>query len=221
MVFNKTPLMLAAVAGNATLIRELLSAGADAEAIDHYGCTAWLSALEWALHDREFVSKQFSTVHELLAPSYMSLKVEDRLVKLDSRQGEFLLFSIFLSLLHKRFNSKYVNMASLNAVTLAERCSLLPDNIVPGYRKKRTYISGLLSKNEAGSQNPYCKKLFRRERQGWYVLNPKLAVQHREEWIDIYQHAGIDLIAHMGPEGEEAYRSMIAYVLGDRGQKEG
>jgi hypothetical protein len=217
MVFNKTPLMLAAVAGNAALIRELLAAGADAEAIDHYGCTAWLGALEWALQDREFTSKQFSSVHELLAPSYISLKVDERLVKLDSTQGEFLLFSIFLSLLHKRFNSKYINMASLNAVTLAEMCSLLPDNIVPGYRKKRTYISGLLSKNEAESQNPYCKKLFRRERQGWYVLNPKLSVQHKEKWVDIYPYAGIDLIAHMGPEGEEEYRSMIAYVLGDRG----
>lgn len=99
----------------------------------------------------------------------------------------------------------------------AKRCSLLPDNIVPRYRKKRTYISGLLSKNESDSQNPYCKKLFRSERQGWYVLNPKLSVQHSEKWVDIYPYAGIDLIAHMGPEGEEGYRSMIAYVLGDRG----
>ncbi len=220
MIFNKTPLMLAAVAGNAALIRELLAAGADAEAIDHYGCTAWLGALDWALHNREFASKQFTSVHELLAPSYISLKVEDRLVKLDSSQGEFLLFSIFLSLLHKRFNSKYVAMASLNAVTLAESCSLLPDSIVPGYRKKRTYISGLLSKNEEESQNQYGRRLFRRERQGWYVLNPKLAVRHREDWRDIYQHAGIDLIAHMGPEGEEAYRSMIAHVLSDRGEKD-
>ena len=63
-------------------------------------------------------------------------------------------------------------------------------------------------------------RLFRRERQGWYVLNPKLAVRHREEWRDIYQHAGIDLIAHMGPEGEEAYRSMIAHVLSYHGEKD-
>jgi hypothetical protein len=218
-VFNKTPLMLAAIVGNAALIRELLAAGADTEAIDHYGCTAWMGALEWALQDREFASKQFSSVHELLAPSYISLKIEDRLVKLDSSQGEFLLFAIFLSLLHKRFNSKYVAMVSLNAITLVERGSLLLDSIVPEYRKKRTYISGLLSKNEAESPNPYSRKLFRRERQGWYVLNPKLAVRQGEEWRNIYQHAGIDLIAHMGPEGEEAYRSMIAHVLSYHGEK--
>ncbi len=158
-------------------------------------------------------------MHELLAPSYISLKIEDRLVKLDSSQGEFLLFAIFLSLLHKRFNSKYVAMVSLNAITLVERGSLLLDSIVPEYRKKRTYISWLLSKNEAESPNPYSRKLFRRERQGWYVLNPKLAVRQGEELRNIYQHAGIDLIAHMGPEGEEAYRSMIAHVLSYHGEK--
>ncbi|OGW45610.1 MAG: hypothetical protein A2078_03060, partial [Nitrospirae bacterium GWC2_57_9] len=50
-VFNKTPLMLAALAGNAALIRELRDSGADVELTDNYGITAWHGALQRALQD--------------------------------------------------------------------------------------------------------------------------------------------------------------------------
>jgi hypothetical protein len=53
------------------------------------------------------------------------------------------------------------------------------------------------------------------------VLNPKLAVLFRDEWVDLYRHAGIDLIARMAPEGEEAYRALIAHLVGDRGENPG
>jgi hypothetical protein len=152
-------------------------------------------------------------VHEALAPSHMSLKIDDRLVKLDSQQGEFLLFAVIFAVLHKRFNDRFPGLAPINAVALAEMIALLPDGIVSGYRKKRTYISGLMSKNEANSSNPYCRKLFMRVRQGWYVVNPKVAVLHKDEWIDIYRHAGIDLIAHMWPEGSDAYHARIQPLL--------
>jgi hypothetical protein len=84
-IFNKTPLILAAGAGNAALIRELLVAGADAELTDNYGLTAWQGALQRAAQDRKFASDVFPAVHEILAPSSASLRVDNRLVKIDSR----------------------------------------------------------------------------------------------------------------------------------------
>lgn len=213
--FNKTPLMLAALAGNAALIKELLSAGADAELSDNYGLTAWQGALQRASHDEKFSSERFIGVHELLGPSSVSLKVDDRLIKLDSMQGEFLLFHLFLTALRNRMNMKYFELVTLNAPELARMAGLLPDSVLPGYRKKRSYISSLLSKNELGSDNPYNKKLFVRKRTGKYILNPKIAVLQGEDWIDIYRHANVGLFADKDSEAGRHINSVVQFLLSE------
>lgn len=214
-VFNKTPLMLAAGAGNTALIRELLAAGADTELTDNYGLTAWQSALQRVTQDKKFASDLFPAVHEMLAPSSVSLKVDSRLIKIDNRQGEFLLFHIFLAVLRNRINYQIYDYVPLTAVVLTEIAASLPDSVIPDYRKKRAYISALLSKNETASANPYCKKLFRRKRTGNYVLNPKLAIRLKEEWVDIYRHANIDLISNIGSESGEHFRAIIRSLISD------
>jgi hypothetical protein len=214
-VFNKTPLMLAAGAGNAALIRELLAAGADTELTDNYGLTAWQSALQRVPQDKKFASDLFPAVHEMLAPSSVSLKVDNRLIKIDNRQGEFLLFHIFLAVLRNRINYQIYDYVPLTAVVLTEIAASLPDSVIPDYRKKRAYISALLSKNETASANPYCKKLFRRKRTGNYVLNPKLAIRLKEEWVVIYRHANIDLISNIGSESGEHFRAIIRSLISD------
>jgi hypothetical protein len=214
-VFNKTPLMLAALAGNGMLLKDLLSAGADTELTDNYGLTAWQGALQRAAQDATYASASFSAVHEILAPSSVSLKADDRLVKLDSLQGEFLIFHIFLVELHRRLNRKYSAFVTLTAPELSEIVSLLPDSILPDYRKKRAYISALLSKNEVNGSNPYCKQLFKRKRTGKYVLNPKLAIRRKEDWTDIYSRANIELVSNIGSRVDEFFPSVIRSLLSD------
>ncbi len=204
-VFNKTPLMLAAAAGNAALVRELLSAGVDADLTDNYGMTAWQGAIERALQDKKFASDQYPGIHALLATGSLSLKADDKLIKIDGSQGEFLLFHIFFALVHRQLSSKYPVEVPIKAVMLADMIAALPDSVTPAYRRKRAYISSLLSKNETVSTNPYGKKLFKRTRTGWYILNPKLSLRVKDEWIDVYRHAGIGLmstIARASGEGE-------------------
>lgn len=214
--FNKTPLMLAAEAGNSALVKELLNSGADAELVDNYGRTSWQGALLRAMHDKEYAVKQFPMVHELLAPSYISLRIDDRLIKLDAKQGEFLLFHIFFALFHFQMNrSKYAIEAPIKASYLTEMIELLPESVIPAYRKKRAYTSSLLSKNETDGTNPYGRKLFKRKRTGWYVLNPKMSILRKDEWIDIYRHAGLGLIEEVGRDTGERFQAMIAYVRGE------
>ena len=213
IVFNKTPLMLAANTGNTALIQELTAAGAATELTDNYGLTAWQSALQRASQDKKFASEFFPGVHEMLAPSSVSLKADDRLIKIDSRQGEFLLFHIFFSVLRHRINHQTYDNVPLSAVVLATIVSSLPDSAIHEYRKKRAYISALLSKNEIDSTNPYGKKLFRRERTGRYILNPKLAIRIKENWIDIYRHANIELISNIGSESGKHFHATIRSLM--------
>ncbi len=209
-IFNKTPLMLAAVAGNAALVRELLASGADGELADNYGLTAWQGALQRAMQDKKFATDLFPAVHELLTQGSVSLKADDRLIKIDASQGEFLLFNIFFAIMHTRLNNRYADLVPVKAVELADMIAGLPDSVIPAYRKKRAYISSLLSKNETISTNLYGKKLFKRVRTGWYIINPKLDLRRKEEWVNIYRHANIDLILDIAPE---RFRVMVQSML--------
>ncbi|MEW6738533.1 MAG: UvrD-helicase domain-containing protein [Nitrospirota bacterium] len=210
--FNATPLMLAARAGNIALIKELLSAGADMDLTDNCGLTAWQAALQKAILDKKFASSVFPQINELLAPSSVSLKVEDRLIKLGSSQGEFMLFHIFFALLPHRFNHLSAHAIPLTAVQLSEIAALLPDIVIAEYRKKRQYISGLLSKNETDSTNPYSRKIFKRKRTGYYILNPAIQIRQKDEWLDIYKFAGIELIGRIVSDDESSYQSFLLYL---------
>lgn len=210
--FNKTPLMLAALAGNAPLVRELITNGANAELTDNYGLTAWQAALYRATHEEKFAIELFPTVHEMLVPSSLSLKADDRLIKIDARQGEFLLFHLFFSSLRNRINFRKIHFVPLTAVILSEAVAPLPDSVIPDYRKKRSYISALLSKNEMESASPYGKKLFRRKRTGHYILNSKLAIRRDEEWVDLYRYASIDFMIQTG-EGGEFFQEVECFLM--------
>lgn len=214
-MFNKTPLMMAAIAGNAELIEHLLAAGADTELTDNYGMSAWQSALQRTIDDKKFMSELFPAVHELIAPGTVSLKSDDRLLKIDSKQGEFLIFHIFFASFRQRINSGYAEIVPLTAVNIANILASLPDSVIPAYRKKRAYVSALLSKNETGSTNPYGRKLFRRKRTGHYILNPKLSIRKKEDWIEIYQHANIELITMTAERGDEQFRAEVLSLISD------
>jgi hypothetical protein len=210
--FNSTPLMLAARAGNIALIKELLSAGADRDLTDNCGLTAWQAAIQKAILDKKFASSVLPQINEMLAPSSVSLRVEDRLIKLDSSQGEFMLFHLFFALLPHRFNHLPAHALSLTAVHLSEIAALLPDSVIAEYRKKRQYISGLLSKNETDSTNPYSRKIFKRKRTGYYILNPSIQIRQKDEWLDIYKFAGIEFMGRIVLDDESSYQSFLLYL---------
>jgi hypothetical protein len=209
-MFNTTPLMLAASAGNDSLVRELLARGANVDLTDNYGRTAWQFALARVAHEKKFAAEQFPRVHELLAPGSVSLKVEDRLIKIDASQGEYLLYQLFFALLHDRLNSSLIDRVALTAVKLADMIESLPDGVSPAYRRKRQYLSSLLSKNEIDSTNPYGRKLFIRLRTGYYILSPKLSVLHKEEWVTLYRYAGLDLLEKSAMIVDEHFKEVVS-----------
>jgi hypothetical protein len=182
---------------------------------DNYDLTAWQWALQRAMKDGKFASESFPGVHEMLAPSSVSLKIDERLTKIDSRLGEFLLFHIFFATLRSRINRQYIDLVPFTAVELAKIVAYLPDSVIPEYRRQRPYISALLSKNEADSANPYCRKLFKRKRTGHYILNPKLAIRQKDRWPAVYSHVNIDLIPGLGSENDKYFLKRLQALISE------
>lgn len=57
--------------------------------------------------------------------------------------------------------------------------NLLPDELVPPFRKKRNYLNSIMASNEVSRENDTHYKLaFKRVQRGWYILNPYI------EWIN-------------------------------------
>jgi len=210
--FGKTPLMLASETGNIQLIKELLDRGANPSLTDNFGLTAWQNALKRALLDKEFAASSFPEIHELLSPLNLSLNVDGKLIKIERNQGEFLLFHIIYVVLNRRFNLAFLEGLQFSAPYISSLVEHLPGNVILSYRKKRQYISSLLSKNEQNSANPYSKQLFKRIRKGHYILNPVLQIKHNNEWVRPYKLSGIEFIATI-LAGDEQYFSKIMHFL--------
>ena len=50
----------------------------------------------------------------------------------------------------------------------------IPDEILPEYRKQRSYVNSVLASHEIDKDNHYNKMLFKRIRRGCYVVNPTI-----------------------------------------------
>ena len=83
----------------------------------------------------------------------------------------------------------------LSAIDFADVLNHFPESVVPARRKKRAYISSILSKNEVSRQDPYNRKLFLRVRHGQYLINPRLALRVEGDWCRIYELLSPDRLA--------------------------
>ena len=75
------------------------------------------------------------------------------------------------------YNNMCIMAESLNMFTmddLIELAELMPDEVLPPYRKKRNYINSIMALNEINKidSSPYCKGAFLRIERGVYSLNP-------------------------------------------------
>ena len=76
-------------------------------------------------------------------------------------------------------------------------------------RKKRAYLSSVLSRNEIDRDYAYNRRLFARMAHGHYVLNPLLAIKSGEAWINLYDFLNLPLLY----EGVQGFNSPARYFL--------
>ena len=184
--FNLTPLMSAARAGNIALVQQLLDRGADPSLTGNDGLAAYHHVLSAAVSTPRYAQQKSAQLYTLLKPESLSLQVDGRLIKLDNRQMSMFLVLLMQALFHTHLGGALVFSEAFSAARLAECVAHLPEALLPGRRKRRSYISSQLSQHEVNSKHPYGKKLFLRLNHGQYILNPGLKIRQGERWCAVY-----------------------------------
>jgi hypothetical protein len=195
--FNQTPLMIASRLGNANLVDALIKRNADTEKVNNAGFNAFRIALEQACNDDKYATRKLADIYQKLEPDSMAVQVDGRLVKLDNHLMEFLMLNLMMGMFYTRLGLKIINRAgAFESADFVEVLANFPDRLVPARRKKRAYISSILSKNETSRDDKYNRKLFYRIKRGHYIINPKLSVRVEGEWRNIYELMDLDTIAY-------------------------
>jgi hypothetical protein len=190
---NFTPFMMACYFGAEKIADYLVENGADMDAKD----LSYRNALQIAIMHGSFNPPNKLKILEVackyLKNTNISLKIDDKLVKISIHQGEYWLLQYFIAGAKAKHS---LNLAKKNSIVFSAGdvtyfVNELPANAIPEFRKKQTYISSLLSKNEVNGKDMYNKKLFLRLKMGFYILNPNIEFLIKDEWISMREFLGL------------------------------
>jgi hypothetical protein len=204
-----TPLMLAAMAGNALLVRALLDKGADPQRRDDFGHTAWDFAVSRALQEPGFAGTGMAAVFPLLAPAALDVQTDGRLVRLERRQGEFWVLTLMLAGLKTQWSRcvtcqvephKYPK--GFFAEQLHDVLAQLPAWLWPDKRRKRSYVNQVLARAEVSSAYQPARKLWVRASNGHYLPNPALELRSGDTWTPVYAAMALDWVDRGCGDGE-------------------
>ena len=206
--FNLTPLLAAIHAGSNKVIPFLLEQGADVTLTDNRGRNALRMVISQKVL-RAISPRLSGMVLETLVSDSLRLKIDDRLVIIPSRKFEYLLVNLFLAITKQYFNYDDVAfwLSCINAKDIEEALVDFPEQLVPDFRKKRTYISAMLAKNERSGSNPYNNKILIRMSRGEYLLNPDMEMMVNDRWMNVYKLMDMEK-PEILPEEEKEERIM-------------
>ncbi len=199
---NLSPFMIAISFGAPNIVEYLIKNGAKTNLTDNFGRNSIQLVLLRAYLDKTFKAKVINKFYGNLKNDSLKIKIDNRLIKIDSHQAEFLMLNYMLAILRNKLIAGTQNPRYLNATNYDTPCFETLDfatfyeglntNIIPEYRRNRSYISSILSKNEVNREDKYNKKLFIRIQQGIYLPNPLLEILVDDEWINIYDLIDLD-----------------------------
>lgn len=200
---NFTPLMCALMSSAEKTAEYLLENGARVDLQENSGKTAFqreMACVYELVDETATKAKMFNRFYNKLKPESIKVRINNRLIKINSHQGEFLMLNLMLSALRQQLRWGCQKMESWNMTSYMEiRPGFqtadfikfyegISDHIVPEYRRKPAYISALLSKNELNRVGDGNNKLFVRLYKGVYVPHPLMEIQIGNAWVNIYDN---------------------------------
>jgi hypothetical protein len=188
-----TGLMLSVYHGQTELAAELLSKGASIVQTDKTDRLASDYLINGYITGKSRKQKQgqiaddktLISLWEKIRPQAIVYEYEDRQFRIGSHSMLFFLIILMRNMddsqpekaCSKFDHSKIVGIFDMN--DLERFAAMIPDEILPPYRKKRSYINSIMALNEVTKESPYCKSAFIRIERGFYILNPeRLAVRN-------------------------------------------
>jgi hypothetical protein len=188
----------------------LIKNGAKSNLTDNYGRNALQLMLLKAYQDKQYKHKLVNRFYGKLKTESLKIRIDNRLVKLDNHQAEFLMLYYMIAVFRNHIIGRSslaknawqwvrVDPPTFQAQDFVDYFDGLSIQVVPKYRQVRTYISSILAKNEVNREDKYNKKLFIRLRLGQYMPNPLMEILIDDEWINYYDLINIDEIEKQYP----------------------
>jgi ankyrin repeat protein len=202
--FNLTPLLAAAESGSVKVLKFLLGQNADTDVLDNNG----RNPFRIVINKLYFIPKSSAKLEDIFSQMLtdnIRISVNDRMLKIVNSKMEYFLLNIFMTLQDAIIsdNRKKWEEQGVMAGDLEKVIANYPELIMADYRKKKTYISSILAKNELDSKNPYNNALFIRVERGYYCINPGLSVLVEDKWINIYEFTGLKIAKKLTQEEKE------------------
>lgn len=196
-----TPLMMAARAGNAALVQALLASGADPDARDEFGHTAWLHGVGRAMEESAFAKTGLPALFDLLAPPALDVQTDGRLVRIERHHGEYWILMLMLAALKTQWSDCIVRAhepwrisQGVFAEQLNEVLGQMPAFLWSERRRKRSYLNHVLARGEVDSSYRPPRKLWMRVWHGHYLPNPAMSIRVGEDWRLVYDAFALDWI---------------------------
>ncbi|OQX82256.1 MAG: hypothetical protein B6D64_00810 [Bacteroidetes bacterium 4484_276] len=189
--FNLTPLLAAIENGSVKILDFLLKQNADTNVTDNHGRNPFRIAINKSYFSKQ-VAVKLQDVYSRILTDNIRVKVNDRMVKIPKSKMEYFLLNLFMTL-QDAIISDYRSRLDAHGVKAGDIVDIVaryPEMLLADYRKKRTYISSILAKNEVDSSSPYNNALFIRIERGYYCINPKLYILIDDKWKNIYGLTG-------------------------------
>lgn len=184
-----TGLMLALYHGQDELISELLKLRVSVllkDKSDQIGANYLLSGILQNIIQRKPQTATLPTLvrfWRLINPNSLTYETFNRQFQANSHSMVYFLIMLMRCLdeihpkkaIYQKGTPDEKTTAFFNMDDMVSYAALMPDEILPPYRKKRQYINSVLSSNEINRAGfPNCKMTFTRIQRGTYVLNHKI-----------------------------------------------
>ncbi len=212
---NLSPFMLAISFGATQIAEHLIKNGAKTNLTDSFGRNALQLALLQGFLDKNSKTKVINRFYPVLKTESIKVKIDNKLLKLDNHQAEFLMLNFMIATLRtkiiagtgSRRSHADIEIPVYQTQDYISFFEGLSSNVIAEYRQNRSYLSSILSKNEVNREDKYNKKLFVRIQQGLYLPNPLLEILIDETWVNIY-----DLIDMDGIEKNHAKYAKVVFA---------
>ena len=181
---NVTGLMLALKYGQADLAVNLISQGASTTLSDKSQRLATDYLIDSYLKNKRSKQKQpqmadeHTLIHcwDKIRPQALVYEYANRQFRAGFHSMLFFLIILMRNISETPFfvrpkNNPDTKIPVFTMDEMMKYTALIPDEILPPYRKKRNYINSIMALNEINKESPYNKAAFYRIERGKYILN--------------------------------------------------